>query len=263
MPSHRADVSARSGHAGRSRGLGLPSRGGAEQAECGGAQKSSEKLREAHECFRVEQTRPGEHAFGRGAAGLGGRGATQPGAGVSQSRASRSFRASSAPTRPGTCSRSWTTRRACRSWTRIGPIGPIGPSELHPEPGHLHLHECGGGEVLRGLASRLAPRASRLAPCAGQATPPTRVITTLQSDGRGGKETFGARGSVSTVRSSEGLGLPRASEGFRGLRLRKASEGSPRKLKAEEWIIDRGEMDPLKVRRLMKEGRCSGPVIYT
>ncbi|CAJ1372723.1 unnamed protein product [Effrenium voratum] len=54
-----------------------------------------------------------------------------------------------------------------------------------------------------------------------EATPPTRVITTLQSDGRGGKETFG------------------------------------------EWIIDRGEMDPLKVRRLMKEGRCSGPVIYT
>ena len=30
---------------------------------------------------------------------------------------------------------------------------------------------------------------------------------------------------------------------------------------AQEWIINRGEeMDPLKVRRLLKDGRCVGPV---
>ena len=32
---------------------------------------------------------------------------------------------------------------------------------------------------------------------------------------------------------------------------------------AQEWIINRGEeMDPLKVRRLLKDGRCVGPVQY-
>ena len=32
----------------------------------------------------------------------------------------------------------------------------------------------------------------------------------------------------------------------------------------KEWIINRGEeMDPLKVRRLLKDGRCVGPVQYT
>ena len=32
----------------------------------------------------------------------------------------------------------------------------------------------------------------------------------------------------------------------------------------KEWIINRGEeMDPLKVRRLLKDGRCTGPVQYT
>ena len=30
-----------------------------------------------------------------------------------------------------------------------------------------------------------------------------------------------------------------------------------------EWIIHRGEeMDPLRVRRLLRDGRCSGPVQY-
>ncbi|CAK9054708.1 Hypothetical protein SCF082_LOCUS29669 [Durusdinium trenchii] len=55
-----------------------------------------------------------------------------------------------------------------------------------------------------------------------EATPPTRMITTLKSDGHGAQEVFG------------------------------------------EWIINRGEeMDPLKVRRLLKDGRCTGPVQYT
>jgi len=55
-----------------------------------------------------------------------------------------------------------------------------------------------------------------------EATPPTRKITTLKSDGHGAQEVFG------------------------------------------EWIINRGEeMDPLKVRRLLKDGRCVGPVQYT
>ena len=58
--------------------------------------------------------------------------------------------------------------------------------------GHLRLHERGRREVLRGFCFFLYRQCHISKRISRQATPPTRMITTLKSDGHGAQEVFGA-----------------------------------------------------------------------